>query len=139
MIGIVVNDNRIATPIPVGYITDFPRRDAPVPAVEPESARPTAREMPNVSRAEPSSEASVFPRMVQVETRIVSRRVADPGVRSGVYVWRIRMAWMVLKVFMGWRCATCHRRGSMRGDVSASYFRVASAVLFATLRVGIAP
>lgn len=118
IVGIFVDNNRVARPIPASHETDIGGRDAKVESAKPEATGAAARETKNMSRAKPTREVSVSPRMVHVVLRsaaVVSnpftisvnmRRVGMPlcvaqiSLRDGGLPWRFRP----------WRFRTRRRR-----------------------------
>lgn len=146
MIRIIVNHDRIAAPVPVRNISEFPRRDAPVPSVEPEPAWSAAGQTKGMAKA--SREMSVRIGMIQMKARIICRRMPHPRIRPCIHMWCIRMACMVLEVLwramrLGrWvtllprtrcRCPSTHTLGSMRGNMPAAYFWVPTPAMFISM------
>src|SRR6202008_2950963 len=75
MVRIVVDDPVVGIPKPAVHIAQFPRRDAPVPAVEPEPARTSAAQSPAMAGTKSPRKMAVFILVVEVEMRIVAARI----------------------------------------------------------------
>ena len=79
MIGVVIEDDVIAGPVPIADIADIHRCDAEVESAEPEAAGVASDQAPAMGMADPAGEAAVFPGMVEVEAGVVAAGiVADP-------------------------------------------------------------
>jgi hypothetical protein len=90
-----------------------------------------------VSGAESASEVAVLPRMVEAKTRIMPF-VAHPAAVAGVYMGRVGMSGLIVKIapflgsllamivglilgpVCGWCGATRCRRGTVRRDITVS-------------------
>lgn len=89
MVGVLVNDNFIATPDPVVAVGDIIRRNAEIETAEPEALRPASGEMPDVRAAETCRKVPVLPRAVEMIVRIVRRGVVPNPLSVRVHVGRI--------------------------------------------------
>ena len=104
MIGVVVENDRIGAPVPVGYVIELKWRNREIEAIEPESRRTSAREMPNMTRSEATLETTVRKRVVLVKTRVVSGSfVANPSVT--VDMWSVGVARLIVEtpLYRWWR------------------------------------
>src|SRR6202046_3309130 len=127
MIGVFVNHDVIAAPIPAVHETDVVRRHAAEEATEPETSGPAAGQVPDVRGAEAASEVSVFPRMVEVIVRIVGTGVvSDPF--AFIHVRRVGVAGFIGEIAVLFR--------SMRGSVKGA--RASRRGMFGGGRVGAA-
>ena len=77
MIGVVVDYDLIAIPIPVPCVAQIERSNAEVEAVKPEAVGTASADAPDVTAAEAAGEASMFEGAVEVVASIIS-----PGVVS---------------------------------------------------------
>src|SRR5258708_15196486 len=93
MIGIVVDHDAVAVPIPVIDIRVVEIRNSEVKAVEPEAFSVSAAQYPHVPRTEPAAEPAMLPWMVNVKTPIVGI-VSDPAIIP-VNMRSVRMAFAV--------------------------------------------
>src|SRR5216684_5782515 len=93
MIGIVVDHDTVAVPIPVIDIGIIEIRNSEVKAVEPEAFSVSAAQYPHVPRTEPAAEPAMLPWMVNVKTPIVGI-VSDPAIIP-VNMRSVRMAFAV--------------------------------------------
>ena len=79
MIGVVIDDDVIAVPVPIAHIGNIHRCDAEVESPEPEAAGAASDQAPAMGMADAAGEAAVFPGMVEVKAGIVAAGiVADP-------------------------------------------------------------
>lgn len=67
VVRILVNNDGVRRPVPIGYIRNIDWSNAPVPTVEPEPVGTAACKMPNVARAETSSEMAVLPGVSEMQ------------------------------------------------------------------------
>jgi hypothetical protein len=69
-------------------------------------------------------------RMIQMKAWIVRRRVANPMIRPGVYVRRIRMSWLISKILVppGRRSMILHMRRGRAVTLHMRRRRAASAL-----------
>ena len=92
MVGILVDHDLVATPVPVPDDVVIEGGDVPEVVAEPEAFPIPAREVEYVLRSETTPEMSVCPRLSDVVMRIVSATiVADPSIVPGVNVRNVRM------------------------------------------------
>ena len=79
MIGIFVNDDGIALPIPIANIVVIIRSYAERETVEPEAIATSAAETEHMATAKTTRKAAMFPRTIHVIVGIIaSRVVANP-------------------------------------------------------------
>lgn len=71
VVGIIVNDDVIAGPVPVVTIAKVRGGDAEVEAAEPEAARTAASETPDVFGTKPGGEMAVRPGMIEMEAGVL--------------------------------------------------------------------
>lgn len=98
MIGVVIEDDVIAVPVPIAGIGDIHRCDAEVEAAEPESPGPAAGEPPNVLGPKSGSEMPMFPGMIKLEARISASRVMSNPMAVLMYVRCLWVARLIAKV-----------------------------------------
>lgn len=133
VIGIVVNGDLVGIPKPAVAIGDIKIRDAPSPAVKPETAWSATANAPNVvAPNEITGETTVLKRMVKVEVRIIAPGIVANPLAVVMYVGRFWMARLVRVTPNGrrWMWIAC-RVGSWsvcRGRTTAN--SSASSVLF---------
>lgn len=128
VIRIVVDDDIIRVPVPLAAIAYVVGSDAEEEPTEPETARTTSCEVPNVTRAKPSREMPVLPGMIEVVVRIIPTRVVpNPLIAIDVRGVRVPRRFAEVPVFLdGVRIASNRSRPSRRS-------RVLAAMLFAVL------
>ena len=100
IIGIFVDDDRIGSPQPAGYVRIVERSDAPIVIVEPEPLAVATLEVKYVARSKATGKVAVFKRMVQVKACVVSRDVVADPFTVGVDVRRIGMAWHIPEIVL---------------------------------------
>jgi hypothetical protein len=100
VVGIVVDDDIVAVPVPAvaeGYVIGgYPE----VEAAEPEASRAAASQTPVMFGAKAAGEATVFPRVIEMIVRIVAAGVVAYPVIAFVDVGRVGVSLMVVKVAM---------------------------------------
>ena len=79
VVGVLVNDDLVAGPVPAVAIGNFSRSDTEIESAEPEAAWAAARQVPYVPGAKAATEVSVFPGMVKVK-RCVGVLMPHPDV-----------------------------------------------------------
>jgi hypothetical protein len=145
MVGILVDHDLIAAPIPSRHDVVIVRGDVPVEIVEPESFPVSSPQHEYMLWSKATGEASVCPRLIEVVMRIVGATiVSDPFIVLGVNVRNIRMTFLVhANAVLGrglWLLPSCRGRsarspGSRRGsgtasrDVSTAHRRRATAAV----------
>ena len=129
MVGILVDHDLIAAPIPSRHDVVIVRGDVPVEIVEPESFPVSSPQHEYMLWSKATGEASVCPRLIEVVMRIVGATiVSDPFIVLGVNVRNIRMTFLVHpNAVLGHRLGlpSCRFRsarspGSRRGSRAAS-------------------
>ena len=96
VIGIVVQHDVIAVPQPIVGVVVVVRRDVPVKAAKPEAVAASAFDAIDVVTADFTAEASVFPNVILMVTRIVTAPVmTDPLIALGMDVRSFGMALLV--------------------------------------------
>lgn len=79
VVGIFVDDDVVAGPIPVVAIAEIRGGDAEIETVKPETGRAAAGEVPDMAFAEAPAEVAMLPRMILVEAGVFGARfMADP-------------------------------------------------------------
>lgn len=101
MVGIIINDDWVARPIPVVDISELERRDTECPAVEPETIGAAAGDVE--LSAEAARPAAMLKRTIEVETCIVRRGMPDPGIVPRIHVRPIGMPGLVLEILPTFR------------------------------------
>jgi len=116
VVGVFVDDDIVATPIPVAAKTEVERRDAEVEAAEPEAAGTASGKMPHVAAAETAGEVAVRPGMIEVVINASALFVSDPC----AVVVNVRSFGMALDVFRrpGW--SAMRRRRTVFGNESTT-------------------
>lgn len=99
MIGVVVDDDIIAIPVPVIRVRLIKRRDAEVESAKPETARSPTDQTPAMTRAEASFEVAMFPGMVDVEPGFLMPEVVSDPLAIPMDVRGFRMAFVVAEGF----------------------------------------
>jgi hypothetical protein len=127
VVGVFVDDNVVAGPVPVRAIGQIERAYAEVEPAEPEARGATAGEMPDVAGTEAGGETAVRPGMIEMEAWIIfGVFVADPFA-IGVNVRRFRMARFVGefgRTRRGRVRSRANRRRTVFRDVTAANFVV---------------
>src|ERR1017187_8838218 len=78
MVGVVVNHDLIATPVPTLYDRVIVRRDVPIKIAKPEPLPVSSRHHEYMLRAKAGREASVRPGLVHAGVRIVAAAQTRP-------------------------------------------------------------
>jgi hypothetical protein len=86
VVGVFVDDDVVAGPVPVVAIGKVKGSNAEVEAAEPEAARTAASETPDVFGAKASSEMTVRPGMIEMEAGVVGALLMADPVALGVNV-----------------------------------------------------
>ena len=98
VIRIFVDDDVVTIPVPTIAECKVCRRNAPIPSVEPESARTTASQMPSMRRTKPTSEASVFKGSINTIVAVIAASVMSHPAVAGIDVRRIWMTRSVTEI-----------------------------------------
>jgi hypothetical protein len=98
VVGVIVDHDIVAIPIPVIAIGQVKRGDAEVETAKPESAGIAAFDAPPVSTAEATVEAAMFPRMLKVEACVFAPGIVPDPFAVAVDV---RSFGMILTVAIG--------------------------------------
>src|SRR5271157_767787 len=103
MIGVLVDHDLIASPVPARDDVVIVRGDVPVEIAKPEALPVSSRKHEYMLRSEAAAEASVCPWLIDVVMRIVGATVmSDPLIVLGVNVRNVRMTSLVhLNVVLG--------------------------------------
>ena len=134
MVGIVIDDDVIAGPIPVGNIAQIKGSDAEVEAAKPETARIAAHDAPPVCRSEAAFEVAMLPGMIEVEPGIIASLIVADPLAVVMDVRRFGMAFAVTKGLLGrilmWRLARAGVRGcGAMARYETTAYTVASSVV----------
>ncbi len=92
MIGIVIDDNLIGIPEPIGNIGIIERGHREVKAVEPEVIAVATFNAPRVARTETAGKPAMFERTIQMEPAIVTTEIMPHPTSVRVNVRPFRMA-----------------------------------------------
>ena len=96
MVGVFVDHDLIASPVPVRDDVVVVWSNVPVEIVEPEAFPVSSGEPEYMLRSEPAGEASVRPWLVNVVVGIPGATVmSDPLIVRGVHVRQFRMTWTI--------------------------------------------
>jgi len=88
MIRIVVNHDRIGTPVPIAHIIQFEWSHREIPIVEPEPGGSAARQTPDMTRSKTACKPAMLKGPIHVKTRIVPALiVSDPGSAVDMRGW----------------------------------------------------
>src|ERR1017187_8113443 len=129
MVGVLVDHDLIAAPIPSRDDVVIVRGDVPVEIVKPEAFPVSSRQHEYMLRSKAAGEASVRPRGIEVVMRVVgATSMSDPLIVFGVNVRNVRMTFLVhANAVLGRRLGlpSCRLRsarspGSRRGSRTAS-------------------
>jgi hypothetical protein len=90
IVRVVVDDDVVAVPDPVGGIRNIRGRNLPQRTLEPEASRCASYEAIHEARDNAEREPAMFPWMIEVEALIVSRGKADPRIVA-MHVRRFRV------------------------------------------------
>jgi hypothetical protein len=123
MIGVFVDHDVIAVPVPITAVARVKWRYAEIEAAEPKAAGTASGEMPNVSAAETSCKAAVFPRVVEVEAGVVASLIVPDPLAVVVNVRGFRVSFLIAEgaVRFGLMGCTVGRRRPMTRHVSAAH------------------
>ena len=103
VIGVVIDDDLIAIPIPVITVGQIKRGNPEVEAVKPKAVGPASGKVPHMVRAEAAGEASMFERMIQVEASIIVPVIMADPFAVVMDVRGFGVAWFVMADRPGWR------------------------------------
>ena len=92
VVGIVVDDDIIAIPVPAIAIRHIEWRHVEIKSVEPEPVRATSAESPNMAGADSAFEATMLPWMVQMEACIAAPFRMTHPFAIFVDVWSVRVS-----------------------------------------------
>src|ERR1035441_3714789 len=96
MVGVLVDDNLIAVPVPAHHDVVIVRGDVPVEIVEPEALPVSPSKHEHMLRSKAAGEASVRPRRIEVVVRVVgATTMSDPLIVLGVNVRNFRMTLLI--------------------------------------------
>src|ERR1035438_1385912 len=96
MVGVLVDHDLIAAPIPAHHDVVVVRGDVPVEIIEPEALPVSPSKHEYMLRSKATGEASVCPRRIEVVMRVVGATiVSDPFVVLGVNVRNFRMTLLI--------------------------------------------
>src|ERR1039458_7149487 len=96
MVGVLVDHDLIASPVPARDDVVIVRRDVPVEIVKPEAFPVSSRKVEYMLRSKATGEASVYPRLIEVVMRIAGPTImSDPLIIRGVNVRNVRMTFLV--------------------------------------------
>src|SRR5580704_3352754 len=104
MVWIVIDDHVVGIPQPAVHIAYFPRRNAPIPAVEPKTAWTSATQSPAMARTKSACKMAVFIRLVHVVLGIGAARIMPHPHFSVIDMRRIGMPRLVavIPVLLRW-------------------------------------
>jgi len=140
VVGIFVDDDGIAVPIPIIGEVVVVGSYAEVEAPKPEAVAVSSAKVVRMAAAKAASEAAVFPGMIQVIVRVAAAGIVANPMVIMVNVRRLRMigliaegAMVVFRAAFGcaiFGCAILRsvRRRTVSGDVAATHIMSASAV-----------
>ena len=77
VVGIFVDHDLVAVPVPVVAIGEIKRGNAEVEAAKPEAAGAASADAPDVAAAEAAGEAAMLPGMIEVEAGVVASSVVS--------------------------------------------------------------
>lgn len=98
VVGVFVDGDIVAVPIPVVAISEVKRGDAEIVAIEPEPAGIATLDAPAVTAPETALEVAVFPRMVDVKARVVATVVVSHPFPVVMHVGSLGMIATIAKV-----------------------------------------
>jgi len=98
VIWILVENDVVGIPKPVGAVCIVVRSDRKVIAAKPEALRPAACQTPAMLRPETTGEMPVSPRAIDMVVRIIAARVVAYPLAVRMHVRRIGMALLVAEV-----------------------------------------
>jgi len=100
VVGVLVNHDIVAVPIPVIAIGKVKGRDAKVEAAKPEAPRIATLNSPPVSATETTGEAAMLPGMIDMEAGIVSSTFMSDPFAVVVDVWGFRVAFPIAEMLV---------------------------------------
>lgn len=118
VVGVVVDDDVVRIPKPAITVAHIVGSDGEVETAEPEAARASSSEMPDVAATDATGEVAMLPGMVEMIVNVVaSGVVADPGF-AAVDVWGVGMASAIVEMPVFFRCVRSFDvRGTALGNV----------------------
>src|ERR1035437_35920 len=131
MVGVLVDHDLIATPVPALDDGVIVRGDVPVIITKPEAFPVSSRHHEYMLRSKATGEASVCPRLIEAEIPIVGATImSDPLIVAGVNVRELRMTSLVhgnavpgrgIGLLPSCRSRIARRPGSRRRSRTASW------------------
>jgi hypothetical protein len=79
VVGILINHDVVASPIPIAAIADIHRSDAKEKSTKPEPTRAASHEVPYVTTSKAAGEVAVLPRTIEMQGSGVAAVMANPG------------------------------------------------------------
>ena len=96
MVGVLVDHDLIAAPVPAHHDVVVVRGDVPVPVVKPEALPITSGQVEYILRSKATREGSVREGLIEVVMRIVAAAIVpDPFIVLGVNVRNFGMPFLV--------------------------------------------
>src|ERR1017187_1007976 len=143
MIGVLIDHDRVAVPVPVPDETDVVGSNAEIESAEPKTVGTSSFEMEDVSRPKSAGEVSMFERMIQMIVGIVAPCIMADPVTVGVHVRSVGMSGSIVEIgrlrgamFLAWsRTFLVCRRRTVGWNEPSILMR---GLAFASLTIGIA-
>src|ERR1700680_479361 len=102
MVGVIVNNNRIAVPVPVVDVGIIVRSHAEVSAIEPKALAVPTLQVEDVAGSETECKTAVFKRTINVEALVIPPTIVMPDPLAVVMdVRSVGVAGHVAKVALG--------------------------------------
>ncbi len=98
MIGVLIDHDRVAVPVPVADETDVVRSNAEVEPAEPKTVGTSSFQMEDVIRPESAAEAAMLEWMTQMIVRIVTPRIMANPLTVGMHVRGVGMSGSIAEI-----------------------------------------
>src|SRR5215472_10826781 len=119
MIGVVIDDDVVAVPVPIAHIGNIHRCDAEVESPEPEAAGAASDQAPAMGMADAPGEAAVFPGMVEVKAGIVAAGIVADPLAVVMDVRRFGMALLIAEMPGELRADALRPGGRLEGSAAS--------------------
>lgn len=146
MVTVIIDDDRIAVPIPTRDVIVIERSDAKVEVVKEEALAISSSEPELVAAPKTIRETAVLPGMIEMKTRLVAAGIMAHPLTVVVHVRRFRMAGLIVEgamlvlrarfvsaIFLGPRRRAAYWCRAVRRDITAADIARADARLIFAL------
>ena len=141
MIGVLIDHDRVAAPVPIPDEADVVGSNAEIESAEPKTVRTSSFEMEDVTRPESAAEVAMLEWMIQMIVGIVAPRIMADPLTVGMHVRSVGMSGGIAEIgrLRGAMFLTC-RRLLARGWRTVGWYEASilmRGLTFASLTIGI--